>query len=85
MPWRWGPRCYASARTRSPVARQPHPDPHGRDHLERRVERMHGDVEADLVVALAGAAVGDRFGTFLVGHLDEELGDQRPRQAVASG
>ena len=39
---------------------------------------MRGDVEADLVVALAGAAVGDGVGAFLVGDLDEELGDQRP-------
>ena len=37
-----------------------------------------GDVEADLVVALAGAAVGDRVGALALGDLDEELGDQRP-------
>ena len=38
---------------------------------------MGGDVEADLVVALAGAAVGDRVGAFLVGDLDQQLGDHR--------
>ena len=39
---------------------------------------MDGDVEADLVVALAGAAVGDRVGALALGDLDEELGDERP-------
>ena len=39
-----------------------------------------GDVEADLVVALAGAAVGDRVGAFALGDLDEQLRDQRPRE-----
>ncbi len=39
---------------------------------------MDGDVEADLVVALAGAAVGDRVGALAASDLDEELGDQRP-------
>ena len=41
---------------------------------------MDGDVEADLVVALAGAAVGDRVGALLLGDLDEQLGDERPRE-----
>jgi hypothetical protein len=36
------------------------------------------DVEADLVVALAGAAVGDRVGALLLGDLDQKLGEQRP-------
>ena len=39
---------------------------------------MDGDVEADLVVALAGAAVGDRVGALSLGDLDQELGDERP-------
>ena len=39
---------------------------------------MSRDVEADLVVALAGAAVGDGVGAFLVGDLDQKLGDHRP-------
>ncbi len=39
---------------------------------------MGRDVEADLVVALAGAAVGDRVGALALGDLDEELRDQRP-------
>ncbi len=38
---------------------------------------MRGDVEADLVVALAGAAVGDRVGALALGDLDQELGDER--------
>ena len=39
---------------------------------------MRRDIEADLVVALAGAAVGDRVGALALGDLDEELRDQRP-------
>ncbi len=62
------------------VARQPHPDPHRGDDLESRVQRMRRDIEADLVVALAGAAVGDRIGAFARGDLDEELRDERPGQ-----
>ena len=45
-----------------------------------RVEGMDGDVEADLVVALAGAAMGHRVGALAVGDLDEQLGDERPGQ-----
>ncbi len=57
-------------------ARQTHADPHRGDDCERWVEGMGGDIEADLVVALAGAAVGDRLRSLLVGHLDKELGNQ---------
>ena len=60
------------------VARQAHPDAHRGDDLEARVEGVDGDVEADLVVALAGAAVGDRVGALALGDLDEQLRDQRP-------
>ena len=60
------------------VARQAHPDAHRRDDLEPRVEGVDRDVEADLVVALAGAAVGDGVGALALGDLDQELGDQRP-------
>ena len=56
------------------------PFAHRGDDLEVRVERLEGDVEADLIVALAGAAVGDRLGAFLVGHIDHQLGDERPAQ-----
>ena len=41
---------------------------------------MDGDVEPDLVVALAGAAMGDGVGALRCGDLDEELGDQGPGQ-----
>jgi len=47
--------------------------------------RASANVEADLVVALAGAAVGDGVGPFFVGDLDQELGDHRARHRVASG
>ncbi len=39
---------------------------------------MDGHVEADLVVALAGAAVGDRVAAFAIGDLHEQLRDERP-------
>ena len=39
---------------------------------------MRRDIEADLVIALARAAMGDRVGAFALGDLDEELRDQRP-------
>ena len=60
------------------VAGQAHPDAHRRDDLEPRIEGVGGDIEADLVVALAGAAVGDRVGALALGDLDEELRDERP-------
>ena len=60
------------------VAGQAHPDPHRGDDLESRVEGMDRNVEPDLVVALAGAAVGDRIGALDPRDLDQELGDQRP-------
>src|SRR3972149_2339550 len=40
------------------VAREAHAHAHRRDHLQGGVEGVDGDIEADLVVALAGAAVG---------------------------
>jgi hypothetical protein len=42
--------------------------------------RAAADLEPDLVVALAGAAVGDRVRPPAPGLLDQQLGDQRPRQ-----
>ena len=59
---------------------QAHPDPHRGDHLQTGIEGMDGDIEADLVVALAGAAVGDRVGPLARGNLHEELGDERSGQ-----
>ncbi len=60
------------------LARQAHPHAHRGDDLQPRVEGVDGHVEADLVVALAGAAVGDRVGALALGDLDEQLGDERP-------
>ena len=40
-------------------------------------------LEPDLIVALAGAAVGDGVRALLVGNLDKALGDARPRVARA--
>ena len=41
---------------------------------------MRRDIEADLVVALAGAAVGDRVGALALRDLDQQLCDERPGQ-----
>ena len=51
------------------------------DDLELGVERLDGSLKTDLVVTLAGAAVGDIGGAELVGDLDELLGKQRAGQS----
>jgi hypothetical protein len=52
----------------------------GRDDLQRRVERLDADVEAHLVVALAGAAMRHRRRPFFVRDVHEQLRHQRPRE-----
>ncbi len=58
------------------------PDPvaQRRDHVQPGVGCLERELEAELVVALAGAAVHDRLGTELDGELRHRLGDHRPRQ-----
>ena len=56
------------------------PRAHGRDHLELGRERRDGRLDAHLVVALAGAAVGDRVAAGAARVVDGELGDQRPAE-----
>ncbi len=53
------------------------------DDLEIGGEGGGGQLEADLVVAFAGGAVGDGAGPFLQGDLDHALGDQRARDGRA--
>ena len=57
------------------------------DHLQLRSERRDRGLDPDLVVALAGAAVGDRVAAAGAGVLDRELRDQwaseRGEQRVA--
>ena len=48
----------------------------GGDDGEFRAEGHVGQFEADLVVALAGGAVGDGVGILLVGDLDLVFGDE---------
>ena len=50
----------------------------GRQHLEVRVERGDAHLEADLVVALAGAAVRDVLRPVAMRLLDEVLHDDGP-------
>jgi hypothetical protein len=54
------------------------PVPPGRDHLDVGVEAVIAELEADLVIPLAGRAVADGIGADHVGNLDLALGDQRP-------
>ena len=58
------------------------------DALQVRAEGLDADLEADLVVALAGAAVGDGGGAEFAGGLDQVLddhraGDRRDQRVVA--
>src|SRR6516164_3521091 len=62
-----------------PGARSQVPFAPGRDDLDVRIERIIAELEANLVVALAGGAMGDGIGADLAGDLDLALGDQRPR------
>ena len=51
-----------------------------RDHLHARVVRLERELEAELVVALAGAAVDDGLGAELERDLGDRLRDHRPRE-----
>ena len=62
------------------VTRLEIPLAHRGDELERGIEGLDGGLEAHLVVALAGAAVGDVLRAVLVGEVDEPLRDQRAGQ-----
>ena len=53
-------------------------DPPRSDHSYRRIERLGGQLEPALVVALARGAVSVRIGADLAGHLQANLRDQRP-------
>ena len=59
------------------------PFPPGRDHGHVRLQRVIRELEAHLVVAFAGGAMGDGIGADLLGDLDLLLGDQRPRDRGA--
>ena len=52
----------------------------GGQHLQIGCQRGESDLEADLVVALAGAAVGDDAAAVLAGRVHQVLDDQRPAQ-----
>ena len=53
-------------------------DPPGGEHGDRGVERLGGELEAALVVALAGGPMGVDRGPFTMGDLHADLADQRP-------
>ena len=59
------------------------PLPPGRDDADRGLERVVGELEAHLIVALAGGAVADGIRAGLPGDVDLGLGDQRPRDRGA--
>ena len=54
-----------------------------RDDLDVGLQRVVAELEAHLVVALAGGAVAHGVGADLSGDLDLLLGDQRPRDRGA--
>ena len=54
-----------------------------RDDAQPGVERHDGQLEAHLVVALAGGAVGDGVGALQLGDLHHLLGDQRAGEGGA--
>ena len=64
-------------------AREQIPLAPGRDDFDVRLQRIGAELEAHLVVALAGGAVRDGVGAGFVGDLDQALGDQRPRDRGA--
>ena len=53
------------------------------DHVDVGIEGVIGELEPDLVVALAGGAVGDRIRAQRCRDLDLALGDERPRDRGA--
>ena len=69
--------CFSANSIRS-RARPEGPVPPGRDDADVRVQRVGRKLEAHLVVALAGRAVGDRIRAGLGGDLHQPLRDQRP-------
>ncbi len=65
------------------LARAEVPFAPGRDHGHVRLERIVGELEAHLIVALAGRAMRHRIRADLLGDLDLLLGDQRARDRGA--
>ena len=59
------------------------PLPPGHDNFEVRGQGLVGELEAHLVVALAGGAVAHRVGAGSPGHLHLGLGDQGPGDGSA--
>ena len=56
------------------------PFAHGGQDLDAGVERLDGSLEADLIVALAGATMGDVLRTFFMRDINQELGDEWTRK-----
>ena len=74
------PGCRARARRRSPPRGPSASCAPGATIFIVGVEREHGRLDPHLVVALAGAAVGDGVAAVLARLLHRELGDQRPAE-----
>jgi hypothetical protein len=55
----------------------------GRDNFDVGLERVIGELETYLVIALAGRAMGDGVGADFLRDLDLFFGDQRPRDRSA--
>ncbi|MCY1541325.1 hypothetical protein D9M68_770100 [compost metagenome] len=57
----------------------------GRQHAQGRVMGHHAGIEAHLVIALAGGAVGHRLGALGMGDAHQVPGDQWPAQGRGHG
>src|SRR5262249_57669514 len=66
-----------------PPPRLKSPSPPRRDNRDIGFECVIGKLEAHLIVALAGRAMGNRIGPDLLGDLDLLLGNERPRNRGA--
>jgi hypothetical protein len=66
-----------------PGARCQIPFAPGRDDADRRLERVIGQFESDLIIALAGRTMRHRIRADLPGDLDLLLRDERPRDRGA--
>ena len=59
------------------------PETPGSDDLQVRIQGLHSQLEADLVIAFARRAVADRVGAVLLRRIHEDLADEGPREGCA--
>ncbi len=67
------------------LARLHVPLAHGGDDLQVGGQRLHADIEPNLVVPLAGGAVGDGRRSLFAGYVHHQLGDEGAAQGGGEG